>query len=126
MTKKELVNKISRDTGLSDEDVYAVVQRALDLISEAIVKGETVQFRNFGIFKVRWHKPKQGRNPHRPEQVVPIPARPTIKFKPGKKLQELLYEQFLVKDASNKAELELQKQLNNTDEHIDLNTNGKI
>ena len=88
MTKKDLVTQISRDTGLDEDDVYAVVQRALELMMDALARGEPIELRNFGIFRVRWQRARIGRNPHQPEEAVPIPARPAIKFKPGKRLRE--------------------------------------
>ena len=88
MTKKDLVTQISRDTGLDEDDVYAVVQRALELMMDALARGEPIELRNFGIFRVKWQQPRIGRNPHQPEETVPIPARPAIKFKPGKRLRE--------------------------------------
>lgn len=101
MTKKELVLQVSKDTGLSEDDVYAVIQRALDIIGEALARGESVEFRNFGVFRIRWHRPKQGRNPHKPEDVVMIPQRPVIKFKPGRRLREALYRYFGLKVDNN-------------------------
>jgi nucleoid DNA-binding protein len=87
MTKRDLVVRISRETGLVQEDVYAIVQKTLDYVAEALVKGETVEFRDFGVFEVCTRKARIGRNPNRPENVVQIPERRVVKFKPGKKMK---------------------------------------
>lgn len=84
MTKRELVVRIANETNLIQRDVFKVVQKTLDYIIEALKKGETVEFRNFGVFEVRERKARIGRNPNRPEHVVTIPARKVVKFKPGR------------------------------------------
>ncbi len=90
MTKRDLVVRISDETGLIQQDVFAVIQKTLDYIVEGLAKGETVEFRNFGVFEVRERKQRIGRNPNRPEQVVTIPARKVVKFKPGKIMKKLI------------------------------------
>jgi len=87
MTKRDLVVRISRETGVIQEDVHAIIQKALDYVSEALVKGENVEFRDFGVFEVCTRKARIGRNPNRPENVVQIPERRVVKFKPGKKMK---------------------------------------
>jgi nucleoid DNA-binding protein len=87
MTKRELVVRISKETGIVQEDVFTVVQKTLDYVTEALVKGNTVEFRDFGVFEVCTRKPRVGRNPNQPQNVVQIPARKVVKFKPGKKMK---------------------------------------
>ena len=84
MTKRDLVVRISKETGLIQEDVYAVLQKTLDYIVESLTKGESVEFRNFGVFEVRTRKSRIGRNPNKPSHVVTIPARKVVKFKMGR------------------------------------------
>ncbi len=88
MTKRDLVMRIADETGLIQQDVYAVIQKSLDYIVEALEKDDTVEFRNFGVFEVRERKQRIGRNPNKPENVVTIPARKVVKFKPGKIMRE--------------------------------------
>jgi nucleoid DNA-binding protein len=88
MTKRDLVMRIADETGLIQQDVYAVIQKSLDYIVEALENDDTVEFRNFGVFEVRERKQRIGRNPNRPENVVTIPARKVVKFKPGKIMRE--------------------------------------
>jgi nucleoid DNA-binding protein len=88
MTKRDLVVRISNETGLIQQQVLDVVQKTLDYISEAVAKGETVELRNFGVFEVKVRKARIGRNPNRPETDVPIPERAVVKFKPGKEMRE--------------------------------------
>jgi nucleoid DNA-binding protein len=88
MTKRDLVVRISGETGLTQEQVLDVIQKTLDYISEAVAKGQTVELRNFGVFEVKVRKARIGRNPNRPETDVPIPSRTVVKFKPGKEMRE--------------------------------------
>lgn len=90
MTKRDLVIRISEETGLIQQDVQVVLQKTLDYITEALVEGDSVEFRNFGVFQVRDRKPRIGRNPNRPDQVVSIPLRKVVKFKPGKVMKDLV------------------------------------
>jgi nucleoid DNA-binding protein len=88
VTKRDLVIRISNDTGLIQQDVMAVVQKTLDYITEALVSGNDVELRNFGVFEVKLRRPRIGRNPNAPEADVAIPARAVVKFKPGKEMRE--------------------------------------
>lgn len=87
-TKRDLVMRIADETGLIQQDVYKVIQKTLDYISESLAHGENVELRNFGVFEVRERKQRIGRNPNKPEQVVTIPTRNVVKFKPGKIMRE--------------------------------------
>ena len=82
MTKKEIVTKISDRTDIKQVDVKKVVQMTLDMITESLARGETVELRNFGIFKVRSRKPRIGRNPKTGESVE-IPGKKAVAFKAG-------------------------------------------
>jgi len=90
MTKRDLVVRISEETSLIQQDVYAVIQKTLDYIVESLQKGENVEFRNFGVFEVRQRKQRIGRNPNKPTQIVTIPSRKVVKFKPGKIMRKLI------------------------------------
>lgn len=90
LTKRDLVIRISEESGLTQQDVTSVVQKTLDHISEAVSKGDKVELRNFGVFEVRTRKARVGRNPNAPEKDVAIPARSVVKFKPGKEMAELV------------------------------------
>ncbi|MBI3999051.1 MAG: integration host factor subunit beta [Candidatus Omnitrophica bacterium] len=82
MTKKDIVTKVSNDTNLTQIDVKKIVQRTLDAIVEALERGETVELRNFGVFKVKTRRGRVGRNP-RTGQEVQVPEKKVVVFKPG-------------------------------------------
>jgi nucleoid DNA-binding protein len=107
LTKRDIVVKISNDTGLVQHQVFEVVQRTLDLITDSLARGDDVELRNFGIFEVRLTKERAGRNPNQPGSSFKIPPRATVKFKAGKvmrqkvsKLSPTLKQAQTVKEAS--------------------------
>ena len=87
LTKRELVMRIGEETGLNQSQVFEVVQKTLNYITEALAKGGKVELRNFGVFDVKIRKARVGRNPKQPETDVPIPARAMVKFKAGKEMK---------------------------------------
>jgi nucleoid DNA-binding protein len=88
MTKRDLVVRISEETGMVQQSVQDIVQRTLDLIAESLAKGSKVELRNFGVFDVKVRKARIGRNPNAPTNDVRIPPRAIVKFKPGKEMRE--------------------------------------
>ena len=87
LTKRDLVIRISEETGLIQTKVFDVVQKTLNYITESLAKGDKVELRNFGVFDVKIRKARVGRNPNKPEKDVPIPARAMVKFKAGKEMR---------------------------------------
>lgn len=94
LTKRDIVVRIAKETGLIQQDVMKVVQKTLDYIADAVVEGRNVELRNFGVFELRVRKPRVGRNPNRPEIDVPIPEQPVVKFKVGKELKKRVTEAY--------------------------------
>jgi nucleoid DNA-binding protein len=87
LTKRDLVVRISNETGLVQQSVHDVIQKTLDYIIESVAKGTNVELRNFGVFEVKLRKARVGRNPNQPSTDVPIPPRAVVKFKPGKEMK---------------------------------------
>ena len=88
LTKRDLVVKISNETGLVQHDVLNVIQRTLDHITDALANNDAIELRNFGIFEVRLMKARVGRNPNQPGSSFTIPPRATVKFKAGKVMRQ--------------------------------------
>ena len=82
MTKKDIILKVSDETNLKQIDVKKIIQKTFDCITDALVRGEKIELRNFGVFKVKQRKSRTGRNP-RTGQEVPVPPRKVVVFKPG-------------------------------------------
>jgi len=90
MTKRDIVVRISEESGMQQQKVLEIVQKTLDYIAEALALGKKVELRNFGVFEVKVRKARIGRNPNSPETDVPIPRRAVVKFKAGKEMRELV------------------------------------
>src|SRR5438045_9746263 len=88
MTKRDLVIRISNETGLVQQTVLDIVQKTLDYIAEAVAQGKKVELRNFGVFEVKIRRARVGRNPNAPATDVRIPPRAVVKFKPGKEMRD--------------------------------------
>ncbi len=98
LTKRKLVVAIAKDLEeeathagravLTQMEVLSVVQRVLDHVYQALVRGEKVELRNFGVFEVKSRKARVGRNPNVPNADVTIPTRAVVKFKPGKEMRQ--------------------------------------
>jgi len=83
MTKKNIVLKIAeQEKDLTQIEIKRIVQKTLDEIISSLEKGQTVELRNFGVFKVKSRRGRMGRNPRTGEEV-PVPAKRVAVFKPG-------------------------------------------
>ena len=87
MTKKDIVMKVSTETNLTQIDVKKIVQRTLDVVVESLERGETVELRNFGVFKVKSRRGRIGRNPRTGDEVS-VPEKRVVVFKPGLVLKQ--------------------------------------
>ena len=81
VTKRDIVLKITKETGLTQFEVKEVVQRVLDCITEALAKGNKVELRNFGVFAPVLRKSRIGRNPNNPGTEIKIPEKWVADFK---------------------------------------------
>ena len=82
MTKKDIALKIAEEANLKQVVVKEVIQRLLEHVTDSLAKGEKIELRNFGVFKVKSRRPRVGRNPKTGE-TVNIPERKTVVFRPG-------------------------------------------
>jgi nucleoid DNA-binding protein len=88
LTKRDLVIDISKKTGLTQQEVFDVIQLTLEGITNGLATGKNVELRNFGVFEVRLTKKRVGRNPKRPQDEVEIPPRAIVKFSSGKIMRQ--------------------------------------
>lgn len=93
ITKKKLIQVISQNKGVHPNDVRNVIQAFLDVMTDYLVKGDRLEFRDFGVFEIVERKQKIGRNPKNAAVPIVIPARLAVKFTPGKKMRKMLDEE---------------------------------
>jgi nucleoid DNA-binding protein len=83
MTKKDIVHSISEEFNLPQTTVKEVVQRTFDAVVETIIAEGRIELRNFGVFEVKFRKPRNARNP-RTGEAVKVGERAVISFKAGR------------------------------------------
>ena len=89
LTKYGIVLKIAEEMPeLRQRDIMDVLQLTLDTITNALVEGENVELRNFGVFDVVERKARVGRNPKKPTQETVIPAHKAVRFRQGKAMRD--------------------------------------
>ena len=89
MTKADLVESVAREAEMTKKDAEQLVEIIFDSITSTLNKGEKIELRGFGSFRVRQRNARKGRNPKTGE-AVNIPAKRVAYFKPGKDLKELI------------------------------------
>ncbi|MGL4854927.1 MAG: HU family DNA-binding protein [Lentisphaeria bacterium] len=88
MVKRDLVVRISKETGYPQREVMDTIQRFLDGVVEELSNGGNIEFRNFGVFELVTRKARVGRNPRKAAVAITIPERVVVKFRPGKILRD--------------------------------------
>ena len=63
VTRADLTVALHEEVGLTRQDCAALVERTLDLVVEAMARGEAVKLSGFGVFQVRAKRQRMGRNP---------------------------------------------------------------
>ncbi len=87
VTKKDIISKVSDQTGETKKDITTVVEAVLNEISNSIVEGDTVDLAGFGKFEVSERAARAGINPATKEKIE-IAASKSVKFKVAKALKE--------------------------------------
>lgn len=89
MTKADLVEKVTRLGDLTRRDGEVIVETIFESVIGALQKGDKIEIRGFGSFRIRQRNPRIGRNPKTGERVE-VPAKRVPYFKPSKELRDLV------------------------------------
>ena len=87
--KKDLVDRIAESNQVKNALVKAIVQNFLDEITAELVKGNRLEFRDFGVFEVKERAARKAQNPKTLEPID-VPAKRSVKFKMGRLMKEKL------------------------------------
>ena len=87
MNKAELIAAVAEKAGLSKKDAELAVNAFVDVVTDALVKGDKVQIVGFGAFDVKERAARVGRNPQTKKEIE-IPASKVPQFKAGKALKD--------------------------------------
>jgi integration host factor subunit beta len=89
VTKAALVEEVSRAADLTKKHSEVIVDAVFRSIITALHRGEKIELRGFGSFRLRQREPRKGRNPKTGDRVD-VPPKRVPYFKPGKELKELI------------------------------------
>ena len=89
LTRSDLTEALHRDIGLSRTESADMVNSVLDLISDELVRGNSVKLSSFGTFMVRQKRQRMGRNPKTGEEV-PITPRRVLVFRPSHVMKNVI------------------------------------
>ena len=91
ITRNEIADTIFTEVGLSKTECLEFVDEIIKLISNGLIKDQSVKIPSFGTFKLRYKKERQGRNPKTKEPAI-ISSRQVILFKISQQLKIRLNE----------------------------------
>ena len=92
VTRAQLGESVYQEVGLSRNESADLLESVLNLVSDALARGETVKISSFGSFSVRKKGQRIGRNPKTGEEV-PILPRKVLVFRPSQVLKNRINEQ---------------------------------
>ena len=87
MVKSELIQKLSEQANLPPKIAEIAVNTVFNAMTEALIKGDGIEIRGFGSFKVREYKGRTGNHPRTGTTIEIAPKRRPF-FKVGKELRE--------------------------------------
>src|SRR4029078_5485455 len=88
MIKVDIVNEVSRVADITKVKAEVAVDAVFEAMRLSMQRGERIELRGFGVFQVKPRKRGIGRHPPTGQEGRLTPAR-TIRFKPGKDLQNI-------------------------------------
>ncbi|MFC1762837.1 HU family DNA-binding protein [Planctomycetota bacterium] len=89
ITKKELIDRVTKITQSKNVTVKVVVQQFLDEVISELANNNRLEFRNFGVFEARRQSARVAQNPKTLEPIE-VPAKRRVKFKMGRGMQASL------------------------------------
>lgn len=90
MTRSALIEKVAQKVDwLTLKQTEIVIETVFDSIKDALKRGEKIEIRGFGNFRLKERRPRKARNPKTGESVD-VPEKKAVRFKAGKELKETL------------------------------------
>ncbi len=87
MNRKQLIQNVANDTGLSQDQVDSVLTCVVDTVTDAVKSGDKVTVPGFVSFEQTHRSARTGRNPQTGD-TMEIPAQKSVKVSAGKKLKD--------------------------------------
>ena len=89
MIKADIINQVAEDASITKVKAVEAVEAVFEAMKAAMQRGERIELRGFGSFRIRERGSRVGRNPKTGARVD-VPSKKIPYFKPGKELKELL------------------------------------
>ena len=89
MTKADLIDEVSYAARIPRTDGEVVVGTVFKSMAQALARGERIELRGFGSFRVQERSARRARNPKTGVEVD-VPARKVTRFRPARDMRELL------------------------------------
>ena len=89
LTKKEILNSLYMQIGLSKRILNTIFEDILNIIIENLKKNKKVKIANFGTFEIRHKTKREGRNPKTKEKKI-ISERNVVIFKASKDFKKFI------------------------------------
>ena len=89
MTKSEIIESLSEQTGLTKKECVSAVESTFEIIKDELEKGNSVKVSGFGKWTVNSKRARNGRNPQTGDRMT-IDARKVVTFKPSLVLKDTL------------------------------------
>ena len=105
MTKAELVEEVARVSDLTKKHSEVIVDTVFKSIIDALHRGEKIELRGFGSFRLRQRGARIARNPKRSGVKVMVPPKRVPYFKPGKELKDLINREAEALESASGAQL---------------------
>ena len=83
MTKADIVNEISKTTGIEKANVLETIEKFMEVVKDSLANGENVYLRGFGSFIIKVRSEKTARNISKNTTIL-IEAHDFPAFKPSK------------------------------------------
>jgi nucleoid DNA-binding protein len=88
MTRREIVDLLSREIDIPKKYIDNIVVSFLDIIKNNLMSLDTIYLRGFGTFGIKKRNETIRRNP-RTNEKIKVPGHHVVYFKPGKELKEI-------------------------------------
>jgi DNA-binding protein HU-beta len=90
MNKNGLIAEVAKRTGASKADIGRTIDAVMDVVREAVSKGDRVSLVGFGTFERKRRNKRIARNPRKPETPIVVPARDLPWFTAGKEFKDMV------------------------------------
>ncbi len=103
MTKSDMAEKLAAKLNITKQQAEGIINIFTNSIIESLAKGDKVEIRGFGSFRVRHRSAKEGRNPKTGEKVF-VPPKKVPFFKTGKEFRLIVDGKEVAADGSDDKE----------------------